>query len=385
MTSPTNVWLPLEGVQHDVAIEVLLRGPVSRKQLAHRLGVTAGTVTRAAQPLLSAGLLVEKAAQQLPGLGRPEAPLDLELQRDFFVGIKITAEGIHGVATTLRAQIVAEHTAPLPSLAADDVADQVAMVVDTLARQVPSVRAVGISLGGQVVDGTFVTQALLLGWNAVDFGALMRSRLEAPVVIDNDVLSLVRAERWFGAARDIDHFALLTIGAGLGYGLVAAGQLVEIPDSGLSPITHFPLDIGGGVCQQGHIGCAETLLTTHALRERARPVLGDDVGYNELLRLAPTNAAASAIVETAAFALGKLIAGIANLALPRKIILTGDGVELAFAGREALERGIAAHRNTRASPVDLQIQSVGFSEWARGAAATAIETFVVGRQGHRRH
>lgn len=46
---------------------------------------------------------------------------------------------------------------------------------------------------------------------------------------------------------------------------------------------------------------------------------------------------------------------------------------------EALNRGIADHRNSRATPVDLEIQTVSFADWVRGAAATAIETFVVGR------
>lgn len=379
-----DVRLPLEGLQHAVAIEVLLRGPLSRKQLASRLGVSPGTLTRVASPLLEAGLLVERALAQRPtsgraGIGRPEEPLDLELGRDFYLGIKITQTTLHAVVTTLRAQHVTETSRSLTSLEPGAVADEIAEIVSELNIAGRSIRALGVSVGGQVSGGSLVLEAPLLAWTNVDLGELLRDRFEIPVVVDNDVLSLVRAERWFGAAKDCDHFALVTIGAGIGYGLVAGSGILEGPDPGLSTITHFPLGIGGGVCSQGHIGCAESLLTTKAILARARLALDEDVTNEQLLALSASNPAAASIVETAAYGLGKLIASVANLALPEKIILTGDGVGLAIANREALNRGITDHRNSRATPVDLEIQTVSFAEWARGAAATAIETFVVGR------
>lgn len=378
MPDASENWVPLEGLQHQVAVEVLLRGPLSRKQLAARLGVTRGTVTRAAHPLIEAGLLVEREHVRAQGLGRPEQPLDVELNRDFFVGVKITADRLHGVVTSLRADVLHEATVVLRSLRPEDVARQIADMVDDLSKRVPRVRAIGVSLGAQVLEGSRVTNSPLLGWGAVDLGALLRPQVPVPVVVDNDVQSLVRAERWFGAARNSDNFALITIGAGIGYGLVANGVLMEGPDAGLNTITHFPLDLGGSVCGDGHTGCAETLLTIQAIRGRALPTLGD-VSFEEVLRLVPENTAAAAIVDTAAFALGKLIAAVSNLALPRKVVLTGDGVALAIVGRDAVQRGIDLHRSSRASPLDLEVQVVGFSEWARGAAATAIETFVVGR------
>ncbi|MFC8304345.1 ROK family protein [Specibacter sp. NPDC057265] len=376
--------LPLEGLQHAVTIDVLLHGPLSRKQLAARLGVSPGTVTRVASPLLEAGLLVERALVQRPasgrpGIGRPEEPLDLELGRDFYVGVKITDSTLHAVVTTLRAQMIEETSRHLSSLEPSVVADQIAEVLRDLSQKGRPIRALGVSLGAQVVRNTLVVDSPLLGWRDVDFGALLRERLELPIVVDNDVLSLVRAERWFGAAKDCDHFALITIGAGIGYGLVAGSGILEGPDPGLSTITHFPLGLGGGVCAQGHTGCAESLLTTKAMLARARLALDADVSHEELLTLSKTDPAAASIAETAAYGLGKLIASVANLALPKKIILTGDGVGLALAHREALDRGITEHRNSRATPVDLEVQTVSFAEWARGAAATAIETFVVGR------
>ncbi|MFC5929009.1 ROK family transcriptional regulator [Cryobacterium melibiosiphilum] len=381
MSSPVTPPLPvpLDGMAHSVAVDVLLNGPLSRKQLATRLRISPGSVTRVVKPLVESGLLVELAPVPTAGMGRPEEPLDTELRRDFYVGVKITETAIHAVVTTLRAQVVAETTHPLASLEPAEVAQDVATVIAELAQRGYAVRAAGVSLGGPVTAEGWVSGAPLLGWYSVDFGALLRPLLNIPLVVDNDLLALVRAEKWFGAAKSYDHFALLTIGSGVGYGLVVGGRILEGPDAGLSTIAHLPLDIGGGVCAQGHTGCAETILTTPALLGRARLALGDSITHEQLLARAPSNPAAAAIVETAAFALGKLIASIASVAMPHKIILTGDGIGLAIAGAAALQRGIEAHRDQRAAPIDLEVQVIGFTEWARGAAVSAIETFVVGR------
>lgn len=79
------------------------------------------------------------------------------------------------------------------------------------------------------------------------------------------------------------------------------------------------------MCSQGHTGCAESLLTAKAILARARLALDGDVTHEDLLALPVSNAAAASIVKAAAYGLGKLIASVANLALPEKIILTGDG------------------------------------------------------------
>jgi predicted NBD/HSP70 family sugar kinase len=84
------------------------------------------------------------------------------------------------------------------------------------------------------------------------------------------------------------------------------------------------------------------------------------------------------VVDDAARGLGRLVAAIGNLTMPKKIVLTGDGIRLAQVGERALAEGIRRDRNAMASPLDVTVQPAGFSEWARGAAVTAIRTFVLG-------
>jgi hypothetical protein len=76
--------------------------------------------------------------------------------------------------------------------------------------------------------------------------------------------------------------------------------------------------------------------------------------------------------------LGHLVAAVANLTMARKIILTGDGIRLAVVAREAVVEAARRDRDPLAEPLDIDIQQTGFDEWARGAAATAIQAYVLG-------
>jgi predicted NBD/HSP70 family sugar kinase len=365
---PGVAWTPLTGAAHRIAVAVLLDGPLPRSELARRFDLSPGSLTRLSRPLLDSGLLVETTGAYDATSGRPTRPLDVDESSHHFVGVKLTATTAHAVLTTLRARVVAAEEALLPDTSPAAVAAVVAGLVRTLAASVSDtgvdgVRAVGVSLG----------------WDDVPLGDALEELLGLPVVVDNDLLSLTRAEQWFGAARRCDHFAVLTIGEGVGYGLVVHDEVVDSPDAGVGLLGHFPLEPGGPLCPQGHAGCADSLLTISAVTQRACVGLRRTVRYEDVLDLALAgDPVARRVVDEAARGLGRLVAAVGNLTMPKKIILSGDGIRLAEVGREALVAQVAADRHPLASPLDVDVQQTGFREWARGAAVTAIRTFVLG-------
>ncbi|NAZ77466.1 MarR family transcriptional regulator, partial [Kineococcus sp. T13] len=120
-------WTPLTGAAHSIALEVLLDGPLPRSELARRLELSAGSLTRLSRPLLDSGLLVETTGAYDPTSGRPTRPLDVDERSHRFVGVKLTARTAHAVLTSLRATVLASAEAPLedtsPAAAAAAVAD----------------------------------------------------------------------------------------------------------------------------------------------------------------------------------------------------------------------------------------------------------------------
>jgi predicted NBD/HSP70 family sugar kinase len=386
MTASTqpDAWTPLTGAAHAIALEVLLDGPLPRSELARRLDLSAGSLTRLSKPLLDSGLVVETEGGYDAASGRPTRPLDVDERSHHFVGVKLTADTAYAVLTTLRANVLATEEALLPDRSPESVVGTVADLVRALPGRVPGlalgdVRAVGVSLGGLVGAGGEVRNAPYLGWTAVPLGGALERELALPVAVDNDVLSLTRAEQWFGTARRCDHFAVITIGEGVGYGLVVHDEVVDRPDAGIGLVGHYPLDPHGPLCRSGHPGCAEAMLTIGGVTARATAALRRPVGYDEVLDLAVEgDELARRIVDDAARALGTLVAAVGNLTMPKTVVLTGDGVRLADVGARALAEGIRRDRSPYATPLDVKVQLAGFTEWARGAAVTAIRTFVLG-------
>ncbi|NEE00736.1 ROK family transcriptional regulator [Phytoactinopolyspora halotolerans] len=374
------LWNGLTDTARSVALEVLYHGPLSRAELARRLTLSPGSLTRLSKPLIDIGVLTEIGIQPENRIGRPAVLLDVVPTSRHFLGIKLTGDEAHAVLTTLRAQVVARERTQLTSLDPATVVTTMRTLITNLGRRVDDVAALGVSFGGVSTDNLVVAEAPYLGWTDVPLAALLSEETGLPVVLENDVVAVTEAEHWFGAGRQCERFAVITIGVGTGYGLVVHNEFVANPDAAIGIIGHLPLDDAGPRCPLGHRGCAHAMLSIPGICASISVALGRDVGYDECLDLAVAgHPAARRIVDDAGRALGRLIALVANLTMPHKVILAGDGVRLAHIGYDAMQEQLLRDRAPRATPVNLDIQAFDFFEWARGAAVIAIQNYVLGR------
>jgi predicted NBD/HSP70 family sugar kinase len=375
-------WPPLSPGERSVAIEVLVHGPLSRTELARRLALSPGSLTRLTKPLIESGLLVEADGPGAPAgarQGRPSQPLSVVADSRHFLGVKLTADTAYGVVTTLRSDVVARHDRPLATRDPEAVADLLADMARTLRRDHPRIAGLGIGVGGLVRDRAVVGESAFLGWRDVPLAALVERRAGLPVVVENDVAALVEAETWFGAGRGLDRFVVLTIGAGIGYGLVLGGRRVPFAEEDRGFGTHWVLDPSGPLGPDGRRGSAATLLTIPGIRRQVRAATGEDATYEEILaRAGAGEPLAARVVGEAARGLGVLVAQIANFVLPRKILLAGEGVGLMDVAGDTVRETARAHRHPLAAPVDLETKVSDFHDWARGAAVLAIQVLVLG-------
>ncbi len=375
------LWTPHDGASRAVALEVLINGPISRSEIARRLDLSPGSLTRLSAPLIDSGLLVETGEQADGRAGRPSRPLDVTVGSRHFVGMKLTGTELSAVVTDLRANILGSTSAPIPSRDPGGVVDLVAELMANLAESVPSITALGIGVGGRIADNSVVVSAPFLEWEGVPLVELIEARTGVPTVIENDVVSFTEAERWFGHGRGIDRFAVVTLGAGIGYGLVVHDEIVIDEDSGMGLIGHWPLDPLGPLCPAGHRGCARSILTHTAITRKVGSALGRSVTFDEVLELAGADEpAARRAVDEAGLGLGRLLAAIGNLTLPERIILGGEGVRLADVAWKAVKEGMRMDRDPRARELELMTTPGDDTEWCRGAAVIAIQTYVLGRR-----
>lgn len=364
-----------------LAREILIHGPLSRNALAARLGLSPASLTRLARPLLESGILVELPDVVDGSIGRPTRPLAIAPEVGSFVGVKLTGTHLYAVATDVRATVRAAADVAIRDRTPESVIELIARTVEEF--DLPDLSGVGVSVGGYVHENT-IAFAPFLGWYDVALAAPLVQRLAAPVTVENDLVALAEAERWFGMGRNLDGFAVITIGAGVGYALVVGEHVVRTPDAAAGTGGHIPLSATGPLCPEGHRGCSRAMLTSDSIANQVAVALGRSVTFEEVLDLAAAHdPAARAVVDAAGEALGNLIAMAANLTLQPSIVLAGDGIGLYRLVAAQVDKVIATHRDPRAQRVTVHVDTDGFSAWARGAAAVSIQTAMLSISGVR--
>lgn len=374
--SPETAWSPLEGSSHAVALEILRHGPAARTDLARRLGLSSASLTRLTRPLLASGMLRELDAVQGKPMGRPSLPLDLEVDAAHFIGVKLVAGRFYAVVTDLRGQVHERFEGGLDTSAPENTVRQLADHVSRMRRDDPRIAALGVSVGGAVSGRRIVERSELLGWGRVDLADELTRATGLPSHIENDVTALTQAEHWFGEQRELDDFMLLTVGVGVGGGLVFGGRQVTGAGGTAGTISHIELDPQGPVCSSGHTGCGVTTITSAAVARRVGEALGREVAFDEAI--ASTDPRAQAVVAHAAFLVGKLAGIIASILAPQSVLIAGDGIGILEHHHDDLQEGFEYALPRRGTATQIEIKRFDFWNWARGAAVVAVQMHVSG-------
>ncbi|MEV7885462.1 ROK family transcriptional regulator [Streptomyces sp. NPDC002817] len=361
---------------------VLSQGPLARLEVARRVGLSAAAVTKAVRPLIEAGYLVEGADDEArPALGRPANLVRVDGGRALFIGVKVTGDEIIGVLTDLCCRIRVARRVPLPDRAAKAVLASIADLVQDLlteADDVP-VLGLGVAVSGDVdrTEGT-VRYSPFLDWRDVPLAELAALTTGLPVTVDNDVRALTVAEQWFGAGAGLSDFAVVTVGAGIGCGLVVHGRVVAGAHGVAGEIGHVTVDPNGPLCHCGNRGCVEAIAGEAAIVRRIQEITGVEIAdAAEALTLARRGVAgAREVYARAGEAIGRGIATVANLLGPERVIISGEGLAAYDLFAEQIRDAFVAAAFGSAAQCDVRTRPLPFEEWARGAAATAIQSFV---------
>jgi glucokinase len=112
-----------------------------------------------------------------------------------------------------------------------------------------------------------------LGWTNFPLVDRIEKRLKLPVVLDNDANCATVGEWWLGAARNARDVVGITIGTGIGGGLIIDGKLFHGASDVAGEIGHTTLDVNGRLCKCGNYGCLEAYASGPAIATRAREAL----------------------------------------------------------------------------------------------------------------
>jgi len=317
--------------------------PLSRADLAAATGLNKTTVSKLIDELIADGLVHEIGLVPSSG-GRPAVLLELNPDGGWIIGGEIGIGRIVTVVADLRATIAWRREATFDK---EDGKELVLQRLDALLRQAKQfaqrsdrrLLGVGVTIPGlvDVASGVLVFEPNM-GWRDVPLRDRLASKLHVPAFIENDANAAALAERYFGAAQDVEDFAYIVANIGLGAGLVVGGQIFSGASGYAGEAGHTTIDPDGPLCRCGNRGCWERLASLRALTERVDRALqaglpsripsfvdGSEITLEAILQAAREGdqVARQALDETGTY-LGIGIANLVNLLNPQLVAFGGS-------------------------------------------------------------
>lgn len=320
---------------HAVLEALRERRPASRADLSLRTGLSKPTIGGALRSFESAGLVREYG--RTTGRRGPSASLyDLVPDAVLVLGIDIGAHYVRAVLSDLDGEPVQEMTLRLPRSHADEVLESVREIGQRILGQIDRTELAVVGSPGIVDPATGRISAApnIEDWEDVLAKDVLSGALGLPVRVDNDVNLAALGERRAGGGRDVDSFAYLSIGSGLGAGIVLHGRLHRgargaAGEIGFLPVGDDPFEAGPH--NQG--GAMEARLSSRALVELAEQVAATTTSsltapfdVESLFEAARTgDAVGRAVVAYTARATAVCVAGLTSV-VDLELVLLGGGI-----------------------------------------------------------
>ncbi len=268
------------------------------------------------------------------------------------------------------------------------------VLLDSIARAVREVRdgyevgAVCLAVPGLILaqEGKVVFSPNLSAIQGVPLKDELEGRFDLPVTVENDANAAAWGEFRFGAGSEVDHLVFVTLGTGVGGGVITHGVLMRGAQGAGGELGHVTIQATGPRCGCGNHGCLESLASGTAITRRAREVaakkpnsaLGKLASERKLIGEDVTNLAhkgdeaALAVLEETGLWLGIGLAGFVNIFNPEVIAIGGGAAK---AGDLILDRARKEMHLRARSPsrdlVEIKEATLGAKSGVIGAAALA--------------
>lgn len=320
---------------------------------------------------------------------------------DYIIGVDLGGTNIVSLLMTGKGEIVSRDTRrTLAKEGKDKVLSQIVNSVKRILEEseaklgISSKSIIGLGIGSpgplSIKKGLVHFTPNLAGWTNVPLVDILKDKLALPIFLENDANAAALGEWWRGAGKDVDNLVLLTLGTGIGGGIIIQGEVFHGAWDTAAEIGHMIIHEGGLVCGCGKKGCLEAYAsatgvikrTLAAIREGKKSILADAVKNRwenitcELVYKAAEKGDSLSrwIVEGTARYLGIGIASIVNVLNPEMVILSGGMIAagaLIFkpVRKYARENALAA----AIEGVEIVPAALSGNSGAIGAAATVLK------------
>lgn len=361
------------------------QGPISRTELIRQSNLSAGTISNITSRLIEDGF-VQETGEGVSSGGRRPVLLRLNHKAGYVVGLKLMEQAITIAVTDLDAKVIFHQVFPLavdmppsPERVLTAVINAIENALTASAVQRSRVVGIGIGMAG-VIDGEngICRYSPYFSWRNVDIASPISAHFDLPVTLENDVNTLTIAEKWFGYGRDMSHFIVVTIGRGVGAGIVVNGQFYRGAMGGAGEFGHIAMINGNPSVTLEQLASDKAILH-YAKESITQGVVTTLSDKRPLTMEAITNAAndgdlvAQGLLADAGRWVGIGISTLVNLLNPQLVIVGGEGVQAGKWRLDPMQEAIREHVfDGLAGSLEIVIEPLGDETWARGAATLVL-------------
>lgn len=371
-------------------------GPISRAEVAAGLGLTRSTVSSIINELLDDDLVRETTFQS-DRIGRPGMQLELNPDGGFAIGYEFGVD-FHSLIISDFAGNVRwrYYEGSDPSFGQEKILSRAFDLVDDALEEGKEMKmrpfGIGIGAPGLVdIHRGMLMLAPNLGWENVPLYKIWSERYELPIFVENEANAAAMGEYYFGVAKGINNFIYISVGVGLGSGIVIDGKLYRGGFGYAAEIGHMTYDPDGELCNCGKRGCYETVIGPRAVvkqvREKINPneesVISNSV-HNDLEKITFEVVADAALegdkicleaLKNVGFNLGILVSSVIDFMNPELIVL-GGALNYASSILVPIVKDVVSNYSLKFSQQDLKIveSKHGTEACVVGAVALVLDS-----------
>lgn len=358
------------------------RQPLSRADISSAIGLNKATVSSLVSELIDSHFVTEIGPGESSG-GRKPTLLLFNKHAGFAIGVDIRVSDLLTVLVDLDGNVIREKSVPLEDFTPINVLDQIRKTIRLISRKIPDspygIVGIGIGVPGLVDENSQVVSAPNLGWDQIDLMTVLTSEFGANIHIDNEANAGAIGEKLFGAGVDARNLIYVSIGVGIGAGIIVGGELYRGASNFSGEVGHMTIAEDGPLCRCGNRGCWETLASEKTLLSRYNQRYPDlSCKYENIVEAAKKgDSVAIELFQEIGSQLGVGLANLINILNPELIVIgnrlsiAGDFLESTMLST-IKERSLSYHRKkTRVDFSKLNIRST-----ALGAASLPITSFL---------
>lgn len=297
---------------------------ISRVEIAKKMKMSQTSVGRSVGELMEAGYVME-GENVGNSVGRQRIQLHIIPQKVLMIGIFLMRERIDAGLVDAAGNILMQKSYEVEDTSPVYMVERIKIAIDFLLGQIPDNKlqnliGVGVSVPGIVNYRTgMVIQSPSFHWQSLNLGSLLKACYPYNIIVDNDVKSFAKAQRFLATVDDPEYFLVIHLGNGIALAEMAGGRLTRGENFIAGEIGHIVTDPNGALCDCGRRGCLQTQISKGNIEKE----LG--ISFQEAVRRYHENdERCFQVLNRAVNEISMWVANFVTIFDPKEIILTGS-------------------------------------------------------------